>query len=136
MYIYDLCLRAAALPLAPPGAQHSPTSASAPDLLTSAHLATCALPSPPAPPAQVRGCGVSLSGLKRYYVRMRVCEEHLRAPAIVVAGTISRFCQREGSAFQTTQPMQLRTQSVEAELVSVTLGCEAHVCVSGAAAGS
>ncbi|GFR47208.1 hypothetical protein Agub_g8888 [Astrephomene gubernaculifera] len=43
---------------------------------------------------EVVGCGASLQGLKRYYVRMRVCEKHLHAAAIVVNGTISRFCQQ------------------------------------------
>jgi hypothetical protein len=44
--------------------------------------------------AQVVGCGASLEGLKRYYVRMRVCERHLHAPSIVVNGVVSRFCQQ------------------------------------------
>lgn len=41
----------------------------------------------------MEGCNVSLLGLKRYYVINRVCEAHLRSPAIIVNGTLSRFCQ-------------------------------------------
>ncbi|GLC50468.1 hypothetical protein PLESTB_000382600 [Pleodorina starrii] len=48
----------------------------------------------PATVCEVVGCGASLEGLKRYYVRMRVCERHLHAPAIVVNGVVSRFCQQ------------------------------------------
>ncbi|GLI69912.1 hypothetical protein VaNZ11_014619 [Volvox africanus] len=44
----------------------------------------------------VEGCGASLSGLKRYFTRLRICEVHLAALAIVVDGTISRFCQQCG----------------------------------------
>lgn len=45
---------------------------------------------------QVDGCTASLIGLKKYYVRMRVCEVHLNAPIIVVDGVLSRFCQQVG----------------------------------------
>ncbi|GIL44505.1 hypothetical protein Vafri_1957 [Volvox africanus] len=48
----------------------------------------------PATVCEVVGCGASLEGLKKYYVRMRVCERHLHAQAIVVNGVVSRFCQQ------------------------------------------
>ncbi|KXZ56344.1 hypothetical protein GPECTOR_1g304 [Gonium pectorale] len=48
----------------------------------------------PATVCEVLGCGASLEGLKRYYIRMRVCERHLNAQAIVVNGVVSRFCQQ------------------------------------------
>ncbi|GIL81869.1 hypothetical protein Vretimale_1450 [Volvox reticuliferus] len=44
----------------------------------------------------VEGCGASIVGLKRYFTRLRICEAHLAALAIVVDGTISRFCQQCG----------------------------------------
>ncbi|KAG2440884.1 hypothetical protein HXX76_003738 [Chlamydomonas incerta] len=50
----------------------------------------------PATHCEVTGCGLCLEGLKRYYIRMRVCEKHLHAPAVLVNGTISRFCQQCG----------------------------------------
>ncbi|PNH09005.1 Squamosa promoter-binding-like protein 7 [Tetrabaena socialis] len=44
----------------------------------------------------VDGCGASLAGLKRYFTRLRICEVHLSAQAIVVDGVVSRFCQQCG----------------------------------------
>ena len=45
---------------------------------------------------QVEGCGRTLEGLKKYFLRLRVCDTHLNAPAIVVDGALSRFCQQCG----------------------------------------
>ncbi|EFJ42739.1 hypothetical protein VOLCADRAFT_97206 [Volvox carteri f. nagariensis] len=44
----------------------------------------------------VDGCDANLAGLKRYFTRLRICEAHLSAKAIVVDGVISRFCQQCG----------------------------------------
>lgn len=80
----------------PPSAivQRTAPSIAATTALT--HTATRARIVSVAARAQVTGCGLCLEGLKRYYIRMRVCEKHLHAPAVLVNGTISRFCQQCG----------------------------------------
>jgi len=45
---------------------------------------------------QVAGCGRSLVSLKDYHQRYRVCEAHIRLPAIVKDGRLQRFCQQCG----------------------------------------
>lgn len=73
------------------GPTHSArTVARPPPPLTVPFLTACATQQ------QVQGCGKSLVGLKRYFVRVRVCETHLNAPVLVVDGVLSRFCQQCG----------------------------------------
>ncbi|OWM80155.1 squamosa promoter-binding-like protein 7 [Punica granatum] len=43
---------------------------------------------------QVQGCEVTLEGSKEYHKRHRVCEEHSKAPVVVVLGLPQRFCQQ------------------------------------------
>ena len=44
--------------------------------------------------AQVEGCGRSLEGLKKYFTRLHVCDLHMHVPAMLVDGSLSRFCQQ------------------------------------------
>lgn len=43
---------------------------------------------------QVDGCVEDLSGLKRYFQRYHVCEQHMRAPVVLIAGRQVRFCDQ------------------------------------------
>ncbi|KAG2434136.1 hypothetical protein HXX76_007863 [Chlamydomonas incerta] len=43
---------------------------------------------------QVMGCGLSLAGMKGYFLRHRVCEEHSKAPVLIIGGAPSRLCQQ------------------------------------------
>lgn len=55
------------------------------------------LPAPPGCKAftcQVAGCGLSLEGMKGYFLRHRVCEEHSKAPVLMIGDTPSRLCQQ------------------------------------------
>jgi len=45
---------------------------------------------------QVPGCGKDLGCMKEYHQRYRVCETHIRLPAIVKDGRLQRFCQQCG----------------------------------------
>ncbi|WVZ86640.1 hypothetical protein U9M48_033391 [Paspalum notatum var. saurae] len=47
-----------------------------------------------APRCQVEGCHVALVGAKEYHRRHKVCEEHSKAPRVVVLGAEQRFCQQ------------------------------------------
>ena len=42
---------------------------------------------------QVAGCAAPLNGLPRYNSRYRICEPHLRAASVDIAGVASRWCQ-------------------------------------------
>ncbi|TKW23278.1 hypothetical protein SEVIR_4G282500v4 [Setaria viridis] len=43
---------------------------------------------------QVEGCKVDLSSAKAYHRKHKVCEDHAKAPKVVVAGLERRFCQQ------------------------------------------
>jgi hypothetical protein len=43
---------------------------------------------------QIPGCGKDLSGSKRYYLRYRLCMEHLNMSCLIINGVPSRFCQK------------------------------------------
>jgi hypothetical protein len=43
---------------------------------------------------QVEGCNVDLSSAKAYHRKHKVCEDHAKAPKVVVAGLERRFCQQ------------------------------------------
>lgn len=45
---------------------------------------------------EVQGCSRDLSQEKKYYMRYRVCMEHLKMNAIYVDGELARFCQQCG----------------------------------------
>ncbi|KAI7840066.1 hypothetical protein COHA_006196 [Chlorella ohadii] len=45
---------------------------------------------------QVGGCGAALDNLKAYYRRYKVCEEHQKAPFVIIDGQQVRFCQQCG----------------------------------------
>ncbi|GFR51622.1 hypothetical protein Agub_g14049 [Astrephomene gubernaculifera] len=45
---------------------------------------------------QIQGCNRSLQNSKLYYQRFKLCEEHLKAPAISIDGVLSRLCQQCG----------------------------------------
>ncbi|KAJ1272155.1 hypothetical protein BS78_06G181400 [Paspalum vaginatum] len=47
-----------------------------------------------APRCQVEGCHVALAAAKEYHRRHKVCEEHSKAPRVVVLGAEQRFCQQ------------------------------------------
>ncbi|KAF0894083.1 hypothetical protein E2562_033962 [Oryza meyeriana var. granulata] len=49
---------------------------------------------PVVPRCQVEGCDVTLTGVKEYHRRHKVCEVHAKAPRVVVHGTEQRFCQQ------------------------------------------
>mgnify|MGYP001807402015 CR=1 FL=1 len=51
-------------------------------------------PTSPQPLNQVLGCGLSLAGMKGYFLRHRVCEEHSKAPVLIIGGAPSRLCQQ------------------------------------------
>jgi hypothetical protein len=51
-------------------------------------------PRPEGPVCQVPGCIADLSGLKMYYQRCKICEEHHKATVIIVDGITTRFCQQ------------------------------------------
>ncbi|KAG2494947.1 hypothetical protein HYH03_006882 [Edaphochlamys debaryana] len=46
------------------------------------------------PVCQVVGCGVSLDGMKGYFLRHRVCEEHSKSPVLMIGDSPSRLCQQ------------------------------------------
>ncbi|GLI68364.1 hypothetical protein VaNZ11_012767 [Volvox africanus] len=65
-----------------------------PDVLASAPVY---LPQPPGCKAiicQVAGCGMCLEGMKGYFLRHRVCEEHSKAPMLIIGDVPSRLCQQ------------------------------------------
>lgn len=43
---------------------------------------------------QMPGCGRSLVGDKTYCQRRRICRDHIKMPALIVAGVLSRFCSQ------------------------------------------
>ena len=43
---------------------------------------------------QVPGCRAPLSGLKYYYLKSKLCQQHHKAPMILIGGVESRFCQQ------------------------------------------
>ncbi|KAM7503425.1 hypothetical protein LguiB_002329 [Lonicera macranthoides] len=43
---------------------------------------------------QAENCTVDLSDAKQYHKRHKVCELHAKAPVVVVAGILQRFCQQ------------------------------------------
>ncbi|KAI3702833.1 hypothetical protein L6452_28585 [Arctium lappa] len=43
---------------------------------------------------QVDSCGTDLAAAKAYHRRHKVCEVHSKAPVVVVAGILQRFCQQ------------------------------------------
>ncbi|KAK1415855.1 hypothetical protein QVD17_31643 [Tagetes erecta] len=43
---------------------------------------------------QVEGCNLDLSSAKEYHRKHRVCENHSKAPKVIVAGLERRFCQQ------------------------------------------
>ncbi|EPS57302.1 hypothetical protein M569_17517, partial [Genlisea aurea] len=43
---------------------------------------------------QADKCGVDLTEAKIYHRRHKVCEQHAKAAAVVVAGICQRFCQQ------------------------------------------
>lgn len=45
---------------------------------------------------QVAGCGRSLSELKDYHQRYRICDVHIKLPQVVKEGRLQRFCQQCG----------------------------------------
>ncbi|XP_006653653.2 squamosa promoter-binding-like protein 7 [Oryza brachyantha] len=49
---------------------------------------------PVVPRCQVEGCDVTLTGVKEYHRRHKVCEVHAKAPRVVVHGIEQRFCQQ------------------------------------------
>uniref|UniRef100_A0A0D9W7Y0 SBP-type domain-containing protein n=1 Tax=Leersia perrieri TaxID=77586 RepID=A0A0D9W7Y0_9ORYZ len=49
---------------------------------------------PAVPRCQVEGCDVTLTGVKEYHRRHKVCEMHAKAPRVVVHGAEQRFCQQ------------------------------------------
>ncbi|GIL53963.1 hypothetical protein Vafri_9523 [Volvox africanus] len=60
-------------------------------------LAPVYLPQPPGCKAiicQVAGCGMCLEGMKGYFLRHRVCEEHSKAPMLIIGDVPSRLCQQ------------------------------------------
>ncbi|KAG0481844.1 hypothetical protein HPP92_009928 [Vanilla planifolia] len=46
------------------------------------------------PICQVENCSADLTEAKRYHRRHKVCEEHAKALAVIVAGFRQRFCQQ------------------------------------------
>ena len=47
-----------------------------------------------APSCQAEKCAVDLTDAKRYHRRHKVCEQHSKAPVVIVAGLRQRFCQQ------------------------------------------
>ncbi|GIL48966.1 hypothetical protein Vafri_5465 [Volvox africanus] len=45
---------------------------------------------------QIQGCNRNLQNSKLYYQRFKLCEDHLKAPAISIDGVLSRLCQQCG----------------------------------------
>ncbi|GLI62826.1 hypothetical protein VaNZ11_005576, partial [Volvox africanus] len=45
---------------------------------------------------QIQGCNRNLQNSKLYYQRFKLCEDHLKAPAISIDGMLSRLCQQCG----------------------------------------
>lgn len=52
------------------------------------------LPRTPHACMQVIGCGMDITHLKAYHQRHRLCEAHMKAPALVVNGQLVRLCQQ------------------------------------------
>jgi SBP domain len=52
------------------------------------------LPSTSLPRCQAEGCNSSLSDVKEYHRRHKVCELHSKAPRVTVQGLEQRFCQQ------------------------------------------
>ncbi|EFJ45740.1 hypothetical protein VOLCADRAFT_63348, partial [Volvox carteri f. nagariensis] len=84
---------------------------------------------------QVQGCNRSLQNSKLYYQRFKLCEDHLKAPAISIDGVLSRLCQQCGR-FHELSAFEGKKRTCRAQLDRIRKAKELRRRKAGGSGGS